>query len=334
MSSSPDVNIRNSLGAAFIGLIFSTTLYGVAILQTWVYFWNYGSRDHKALKCFIVAITIMDTALAVLRAYLLYWYLILNFGNVESLDFISWALSAQLAIAIIVVASVQIEAFMQDKFILGAFAAVGLSFGFVTVAKQFTLKQFSKFDAMIWDPCVGIAAIALANLLIAGAICWSLYHKKTETDSKILVVSSYTVSSGLLTSILSVAALISFAVSPSSMIYLAFLWVMGDCAVNSMLVLLNSRDYVRPTSAVQSKNPRTHNLTSIRFEQQGDESKNTQTTTTTSITADVAGSAASGIIESKSGDDAGLTFAVPKPGTSIISSNNHSRTSISSAPGL
>ncbi|KAF8260236.1 hypothetical protein EI94DRAFT_1833967 [Lactarius quietus] len=299
MSSSPDVNIRNSLGAAFIGLIFSTTLYGVAILQTWVYFWNYGSRDHKALKCFIVAITIMDTALAVLRAYLLYWYLILNFGNVESLDFISWALSAQLAIAIIVVASVQIFYARQVHLvthnlfcpvIIGAFAAVGLSFGFVTVAKQFTLKQFSKFDAMIWDPCVGIAAI-----VFIGAICWSL-STTTETDSKILVVSSYTVSSGLLTSILSVAALISFAVSPSSMIYLAFLWVMGDCAVNSMLVLLNSRDYVRPTSAVQSKNPRTHNLTSIRFEQQGDEhgSKNTQTTTTTSITADVAGSAASG----------------------------------------
>jgi hypothetical protein len=69
----------------------------------------------------------------------------------------------------------------------------------VTVVKQFSLKQFSKFDALIWDPCVGIVALALANLLITGAICWALYRKRTGTDSKIMTAVAYIVNSGLLT---------------------------------------------------------------------------------------------------------------------------------------
>ncbi|KAH9077792.1 hypothetical protein EDB83DRAFT_2514504 [Lactarius deliciosus] len=107
MSGSAVADIRNSLGMAFIGLLISSTLYGLTILQTWVYFWNYRKRDPKALKFFVIFIVVMDTIGIILCAYMVYWYLILNFGDVESLDHILWALSVQIAIGAVTGSALQ-----------------------------------------------------------------------------------------------------------------------------------------------------------------------------------------------------------------------------------
>ena len=66
--------------------------------------------------------------------------------------------------------------------------------------------------------CVGMTAGALADLLIAAAMCWSLYHKRTgfarqaypvdiyavltsmhRTDFIITTLMTYSINSGLLT---------------------------------------------------------------------------------------------------------------------------------------
>jgi hypothetical protein len=134
-------------------------------------------------------------------------------------------------------------------------------------------------------------------------------------------------------SILSVGAVIAFAVSPSSLISLPFLWVMGECAVNSLLVLLNSRDYIR-ASVPESKQGNPRNLTSIRFEPRSEAHDKTGQSAS-SASADATGTTTSDFVESKTDHNVGISFAVPtKPGTSIVSSHNQSRTSVSSAPGL
>ncbi|KAH9045955.1 hypothetical protein EDB84DRAFT_760120 [Lactarius hengduanensis] len=107
MPGSAVADIRNSLGMAFIGLLISTTLYGLTILQTWIYFWNYRKRDPKALKLFIIFIVVLDTIGIILCSYMVYWYLVLNFGDVESLDHISWALSVQIAIGAVTGSALQ-----------------------------------------------------------------------------------------------------------------------------------------------------------------------------------------------------------------------------------
>ncbi|KAH9036353.1 hypothetical protein EDB85DRAFT_2273769, partial [Lactarius pseudohatsudake] len=59
MPSIPIADIRNSFGAAFVGLLINTALFGFTIVQTWIYF----------------------------------WYLIRNICNVESLEDSMWALN-------------------------------------------------------------------------------------------------------------------------------------------------------------------------------------------------------------------------------------------------
>jgi len=110
-------------------------------------------------------------------------------------------------------------------------------------------------------------------VLIAASMCWYLYHKRTgftRTDSIISTWMTYSINSGLLTSILGAAVAISNVASPSSSLSsLAVLWVLSKCYVNSLLAMLNSRDYVRDRSTTDNQENAYH-LSSIRIAPQSE----------------------------------------------------------------
>ncbi|KAN0129135.1 hypothetical protein V8E53_013006, partial [Lactarius tabidus] len=277
---SPVADVRDSFGAAFVGLLVSTTLLGVTIAQTWVYFWNY-RKDSIALKFFVAFVTAMDTVQTILSSYAVYWYLILNYGNVQILNTSMWALNIQLIFIVIVGTAVQSYYTKQvytlsKSIVLSVLIAVsiviGFSFGLFYSIKQIVTDEYSSLVSLTWYSCVGLTADAVADLLIAGSMCWSLYRKKigfARCDSKITTFMVYSVNSGLLTSILGVATIISFAAS-KSLIWLAIFWVMSKCYVNSLLAMLNSRDYIRSrdqsTGGDSNTTDNSFKLSSIRIE--------------------------------------------------------------------
>ncbi|KAI9442595.1 hypothetical protein H4582DRAFT_2073160 [Lactarius indigo] len=180
-------DIRNSFGAAFIGLLVSTTLFGLTIVQTWIYFWNYW-KDSKLLKVFVVFVTTMDGFHAILCAYVIYWYLILNSDNVEKLSSSMWVLNFQIVISIIVGASVELyyarRVYVMSQsivcpIVIGALVIIASFFGIFFTIKEAVLKQFDNFHSLTWISCAGMAAGALADLLVVVAMCRSLYRRKT-----------------------------------------------------------------------------------------------------------------------------------------------------------
>ncbi|KAH9045090.1 hypothetical protein EDB84DRAFT_1558825 [Lactarius hengduanensis] len=337
MPASSVADIQNTFGAAFIGLLISTTLFGLTIVQTWTYFWRYWKRDPKALKSFVAFITVMDTLHTILCAYAVYWYLVLNFGNVDSLGYSMWALNIQVVISIFISAPVRlyytrrVYKVSQSIFLpilIAALVVVGSSVGFLFTAKEFILKRFARFHTLIWIPCVGLTAGALADLLIAAAMCWSLYRRKTGTDSIIISLMAYSINSGLLTSLLAGAMPISFALSPSSLIWLGFYWAMTKCYVNSLLAMLNSRDHVRDRSTTDNPN-NAFNLTSIRIEPPIETGGFKSSQPGVSVT--IQRSTTSNFGLNKSDHGAEPTFEVPKQDASVIHSQSQGRTSGSSA---
>ncbi|KAN0129234.1 hypothetical protein V8E53_012933 [Lactarius tabidus] len=246
MPGSPIVDIRNSFGAAFIGLLVSTTLFGLTIVQTWIYFWKYRNRDRKSLKFFIAYIS----------------YLVLNFGNPENLASSIWALDAQVIIGLLRKTSLRSCRPVSKSMVC---LVIILALVVVVFAFNLSFHKLSLLDSM--------STGALLDMLIAAAMCWSLFRRRTgfarqahpveiyavlttmhRTDSIITTLMAYSVNSGLLTSLLAAATAISFIVSSKlSLIWLAIYWVMCKCYVNSLLAMLNSRDYVRDRSA--SSNP-------------------------------------------------------------------------------
>jgi hypothetical protein len=50
-------------------------------------------RDPNTLKLFVLVILLLDGFHTILCTYALYWYLILNFGDLGSLEYNMWAMN-------------------------------------------------------------------------------------------------------------------------------------------------------------------------------------------------------------------------------------------------
>ncbi|KAH9917965.1 uncharacterized protein B0H18DRAFT_1033021 [Fomitopsis serialis] len=76
--------ISNYTGPLFAGLILSHLLYGVTVAQTLFYFCNYQS-DTRAVKSWVVAIWLLDTAKIITEAHQLWDYFVTAHGNIFAL---------------------------------------------------------------------------------------------------------------------------------------------------------------------------------------------------------------------------------------------------------
>ncbi|KAN0127610.1 hypothetical protein V8E53_014588 [Lactarius tabidus] len=251
------VDIQNTFGCTFIGLVISILFFGITVCQTWIYFWRYAKRDPKLLKLFILAILLLDTFHTILSIYSVYWYLILNFGNAENLGYNMWAMNLQVDITGLVDYLVQLyyarRVYIVSKSIIipAIVALLGancFALGFAFTTRAAILKTWSRYTSLIPIICIGLGTGVLADALIAFSMCWFLYHKRTgfsRTDSMIMTLMSYSINSGLVTCILTTAVLITFSIKPASMIWQIFFWPMAKVYANSLLAMLNSRDHVR-----------------------------------------------------------------------------------------
>jgi len=266
MAGSAVADIRDTYGAVFIGLLVSTVLYGVTIIQIWLYCWNYRSRDSTALIAFIAFLFFLDTLHTILCTYSVYWYLILNFGNVANLDIDMWAINIQADVGALTGYLVQLfyarRVYIMSKnvvvsVIIAVLGGIYFGLGFVFTAKAYSLKRFSRYGGLTWVTCVGMSAATLADILIALSMCWYLYRRRTgfvKTDSMIMTMMSYSINSGLLTSILATGMLVSFVALRRTLVWEVFFWLMGKCYVNSFLAMLNNRDTLRERSSEEPSN--------------------------------------------------------------------------------
>ncbi|KAN0127613.1 hypothetical protein V8E53_014591 [Lactarius tabidus] len=254
------VDIQNTYGCTFIGLIVSILFFGVTVCQTWIYFWQYSKRDPKLLRFFVLVIFSLDAVHTILCTYSVYWYLILNFGNVENLEYSMWAMDIQIDFNALVELLVQLfyarrVYVVSNSIIIPAIivllGANTFALGCVFSVRATALKAWSRYHSLIAITCIGLGSGIVADSLIAFSMCWFLYHKRTgfaRTDSMIMTLMSYSINSGLVTCLLTIAVLITFATNTSSMIWTIFYWPMSKAYANSLLAMLNSRDHVRERS--------------------------------------------------------------------------------------
>jgi len=271
----------------------------------------------------------MDTFNTINCVYLIYWYLVPNFGNVENLDIGTWVFNIQALISTIYATAVQFyyarRIYIVSKSIIFPIIIVGMVvssniIGIIVAAEQSHIKQLSERLHSTWLTSLAMWNTVAMDVLIAAVMCWSLYRKKTgfaRTDSMIMTWMAYSINSGLLASLLGIAMSISFTVAPFTMYPLAFFWVLNKCYVNALLAMLNSRDYVRDRSNIDSPADNAFNLSSIRIDPPSEAygSKFSQTVS-------VQRSTASDFASSRS--DA---FEVPKQDTTVILSQCQGQTS-------
>ncbi|KAF9454757.1 hypothetical protein P691DRAFT_804114 [Macrolepiota fuliginosa MF-IS2] len=248
--------LDTTYGSAFIGLIVAAVLYGVTLLQTFFYYKTY-PKDPKVIKALVAIVWFLDTSHLVLCTIAIYWYLVMNFSDPDALTKTTWSMNLQTDCNGLI--GLIVECFFARRvwimsgngiltLIIVVLACVHFGLGVVFTVEEFLLVENTRFSKLIWVTSTGLGSAAAADIIIACALCYYLLKSRTgftNTDSLIATLIGYSLTTGLITSVLAFICVVTFATMPTNYIWLAFFWVLGKCYVNSLLAALNSRDSLR-----------------------------------------------------------------------------------------
>ncbi|KAI6109381.1 hypothetical protein EDD16DRAFT_1614639 [Pisolithus croceorrhizus] len=81
-------------------------LYGITTLQTYLYYMHY-SEDSSLMKLLVAAIWILDSLHVSFMCYMLYYYLIINYGVPAALEYIVWSYQVTVLMNLLVIFVVQ-----------------------------------------------------------------------------------------------------------------------------------------------------------------------------------------------------------------------------------
>ncbi|KAI3621063.1 hypothetical protein WG66_003252 [Moniliophthora roreri] len=289
MSTPPTV--AEIYGPMFIGTFLSTILYGVVVVQTFIYF-QMCKRDYLWMRCFIVYLFVAETVSTGLFFGMMYEPLLLNFGNPEVLvksplrsSYIFVSSSENLPIlslhlhqySVPVLISTPAQWFMawRIKVITGskiiAVSIFGLSLASLTggiwtgIAVGFT-PEFQRFGEFKYAPSLWLVTTTVADIMIASSLVY-LKHKTrfSATNDQIDRIIRLTVQTGTITA---VAALADAVGNPENVNQshptIFFIWdlSLSKLYTNSVLSSLNARRMSRisgrpggaPTSVLFASN--------------------------------------------------------------------------------
>ncbi|KAF7352987.1 hypothetical protein MVEN_01266300 [Mycena venus] len=245
--------VKQGFATSFIGFSVATVLYGISVLQVYLYYRNYAA-DRVMWKCVVALLFALDTVASIFAGHSLYTYFVLNFGKNPSEDLaIPWSFSTEKLLVSLVtflaqcfyanaIWKVTVSKTITSSIIFLALVCLGL--GIVTTVDIFTIKgvidtlRFSIISGFVQ----GLAA--LNDLLIAAAMCYYLSHSRSglpSTNQFVDTVILYTVSRGILTAMTQILFLTTNVALPGNTYWMPFHMCVGKLYVNSVLATLNVR---------------------------------------------------------------------------------------------
>ncbi|KAI5115183.1 hypothetical protein M0805_006471 [Coniferiporia weirii] len=256
-------SLNNTFGCLFLAGI----LWGSGSVQLYFYYDKYTKIDKWGLKTYIFILYALDTLHQALFLKALYLYFVTDFANIADLDRLERPLIDVTLLAALVDGLSQCLYVMRiwhlsnrnfiltgvlAAFVLGQFAATTVYF-----AQVYHLPEISELTTVIRTERAMNSIVAITDIAIATVIVFLLRSLRSgvkQTDSLISRLVLYTVSSGLITSIVALEALITAVVLPKTFIYLISDLVIPKLYFNSIMAMLNSRQKLRNRDCDDSKN--------------------------------------------------------------------------------
>ncbi|KAF8964200.1 hypothetical protein BDZ97DRAFT_916976 [Flammula alnicola] len=249
-------SLDTTYGAAFVGLVGSAVLYGVTLLQTFLYYKQY-PNDSWLTKAIVFLLWVLDTTHLILCTIAIYSYLVTNFNNPSALGRSTWSMNLQTDCNGLI--GLIVECFFARRVwrmsgnviitgVIVILACIHFGLGVFFTVKGFILVEVTRFPTLIWVTSTGLGSAAAADIIIAISLCYYLTKSRTgfaRTDSLISTLIVYSLTTGLITSVIAFICVVTFATMPTNFVWLGFFWLIGKCYVNSLLAALNSRDSLR-----------------------------------------------------------------------------------------
>ncbi|KAH9850485.1 hypothetical protein C2E23DRAFT_312878 [Lenzites betulinus] len=247
------IKLDDTLGAAFIGHFVTTLLYGITTLQAFMYYKRNG-KDSSILKLAVLVIWIVDSLHAGLITGAIYWYCITNFTNLLAVQKPIWPIPTMIIVSNISNSIVRgifgyrLWKLSNHNWVMPAIIAFFSVFIVVDATyfsvKLYSIPLYSDISAFSWSLYLGLSVEATVDLIVAITQCLLLKGFETgirRTDMVIRVLITYTINTGILTSLCAFGALVAYAADPTKFIYFAFYFALSKLYVNSLLATLNAR---------------------------------------------------------------------------------------------
>ncbi|KAF9063744.1 hypothetical protein BDP27DRAFT_1405646 [Rhodocollybia butyracea] len=253
-------SLDKTYGAMLVGIFFSMFLQGVLTLQTVTYYDSY-PKDQAWTKLVVATVWCFDTFQLILIAQSAYHYLISNWGIPSALLVSTWELD--LNVTFIGLSTFVCQLFFLRRIwvfsgkkmkhiiivgLLGALCAVTLIVDVVAMVSVLKNSSVAEFGSQKVTILVAFISGAVADVSIALLLSYYIRRNKggfKKTDSIITLIIRYTITTGVVTSLLGIFTLVAYFLSPDGLIFIGMHFCLGRLYTNALLATLNSRSKLR-----------------------------------------------------------------------------------------
>ncbi|KAJ7334132.1 hypothetical protein DFH08DRAFT_299299 [Mycena albidolilacea] len=252
--------IDNTYGLLYIAVVVSSVLYGAGILQFWMYIRKYHSSDSIIVKSLVIAVLICDTIQQTLLCHSVYEYLVKSITDPTILPSVVNTLMIELFFSCAITTLVQqfycwrIYKIGKSALLAAAVSLVSWSSCVTLIVYSINAVKLSLLSDVISLQKLSIASntlSAVADITISVVLVVILHGAKTGFKQSTDLVNRlmvFTFNTGLPTSVCALVATICVAAFSETFLYIFFFLLLGRLYTNSILVTLNSREYIKSSS--------------------------------------------------------------------------------------
>ncbi|KAM5532416.1 hypothetical protein V8D89_013910 [Ganoderma adspersum] len=249
-----EIPCTSLIGVLLVSVVLSGALWGVFCSQVLYYYIRF-PNDPLSIKLLVGAVTVSDTihqALITHSSVQVYWYLITEYGNQDSLALLVKSVVVEVIFQCITGFLVQgyyticVWRLSKGKLYLVVpvaamvFAEFGLSLAYTIIA----LTRLETFGDLVQIKVRLMIGHSVPDVAIASILCTILYQSRTGSSKSNMLINRlmvFAINTGLLTSICACISLITFFVFPTTFIYICFYFLIGRLYANSLMAMLNAR---------------------------------------------------------------------------------------------
>ncbi|KAJ3995299.1 hypothetical protein F5050DRAFT_327801 [Lentinula boryana] len=257
---STGVDLSSTFDAFFYGVIVSVGLFGISVVQLWTYI-NL-SRDRWMFRVVVITVFLMDMATTYLDIGLLHSYLVTHFGDLtifatpETLLDLEILFTALIVFVVDLYFASRVHLLKQVHWSVVAFIVGSNIIALLISILSVIISIHSVFFAKLgFTPAHNEIIVALENavttvceVVATVALAWSLHSSKTgvpRTDTILLKLHTYTITRGVLLTIVQVLSLAFYVGQPTKLTWIAFHMCLSKLYFITMTAMLNTRSSLR-----------------------------------------------------------------------------------------
>ncbi|KAM5536927.1 hypothetical protein V8D89_009474 [Ganoderma adspersum] len=241
--------IKEALACGLIAMVLSTLVYGITVLQAYIYF-------RSSAQGSVAFLFILDTATLILGVDALFEYVVTDFGEMWLLLRLPRALAFENWITHFVGALTQcffayrIWALSRGNILLVITITILALLSLVVCVHLYTNPDFFSLASreMLCLVGAGNGSSVLCDIIITAALLYYLNSKRTgfkRTNSIINRLIIYAVNRGTLTAICQAGVFVSFVAFPARLFHFPFDLLSGKLYCNTLLAMLNAQKTMR-----------------------------------------------------------------------------------------